>query len=147
MPGLISDAIHIEYEHVCFGEAAIIRPGEPPTGRHTISKSAIVFLKRGTPPTWLHLSTRGRSPEPKKKHVRFNAPHDVGTMVCIWSERCVGNSHKPYRPPTDRPTNRARRIGNSYKPYKPPTNRPTNRARRIRNTYKPYKPLRMGWKI
>ena len=42
----------------------------------------------------------------------------------------------------------ARRLKKSYKPYKPCTNRPTNRARHIRNSYKPYKPLRLGfWKI
>ena len=38
----------------------------------------------------------------------------------------------------------ARRLRNSYKPYKPCTNRPTNRARHLGNSYKPYKRLRFG---
>ena len=35
-------------------------------------------------------------------------------------------------------------IQPSYKPYKPSTNRSTNRARCPGNSYKPYKPLRFG---
>ena len=53
------------------------------------------------------------------------------------AENCT--PHKPSLPGRN-----AHIFPPSYKPYKPSTNRPTNRARRLGNSYKPYKPLRFG---
>ena len=68
-------------ESVCFGKAAIVRPEEPPTGRHTIqSKNTRVARPRGL---GLAANLGGRSPEPKKKHGACNCFKPTGRLYTL----------------------------------------------------------------